>query len=239
VTPAVIWKKMFLDRIDAANQLADKLQGDSSEILGKDTDSKEITIPAIPRGGVIIGDIIASRLGATLDLVIVRKIRAPFNPELGIGAVMPDGVYFVDMNTVQALGIPHEYIATEVSEQLREINRRIVSYRGSSQYDNLEGKVVILVDDGIATGSTIYAAAQWVKCQKCKKLIIAVPIASKHALEMLRDIADIVISIHSPESFEGVGQFYQDFSQVTDEEVMAIMRKYSDESKYGQSPMAE
>ena len=145
-----------MDRIDAANQLADKLQRDLSELVGKDSNSKDVIVLAIPRGGVIIGDIIASRLGAGLDLVIVRKIRAPFNPELGIGAVMPDGIYFVDINTVQALGIPHEYIATEVSEQLREINRRVISYRGSSQYDNLEGKVVILVDDGIATGSTIY-----------------------------------------------------------------------------------
>jgi putative phosphoribosyl transferase len=234
----VILKKLFMDRIDAANQLADKLQRDLSELVGKDSNSKDVIVLAIPRGGVIIGDIIASRLGAGLDLVIVRKIRAPFNPELGIGAVMPDGIYFVDMNTVQALGIPHEYIATEVSEQLREINRRVISYRGSSQYDNLEGKVVILVDDGIATGSTIYAAAQWVKRQRCKKLIIAVPIASKHALEMLRDVADILVSIHSPESFEGVGQFYKDFSQVTDEEVRAIMRKYSYKSNYGQSTMA-
>lgn len=236
---AVKQKRVFKDRIDAANRLADKLQRDLSEEPGKDIDGKDIIVLAIPRGGVVIGDIIASRLGAKLDLVITRKIRAPFNPEFAIGAVMPDGTYYLDMNTARALGIPQEYISAEVAEQLSEIDRRLASYRGRRGYDNeLEGKVAILVDDGIATGSTIYAAAQWVRRQKCKKLIIAVPVASSHSLEML-DVADRVVCVDSPESFQGVGQFYQDFSQVTDEEVREIMRKHGYKSYYGQSTMAE
>jgi predicted phosphoribosyltransferase len=229
--------QLFKDRIDAANQLAEKLLMELSRQNSKDFE-KDIVVLAIPRGGVVIGDVIASRLGAKLDLVIVRKIGSPNNPEFAIGAIMPDGQYLLDINTIRALNISQQYIESEVARQLNEIQRRITSYRGHERYDYLEGKVVILVDDGIATGSTIYAAARWLKDQKCKKLIIAVPVMSAHALEMLKQVADMVVCVYSPSSFEGVGQFYQDFHQVTDEEVMEIMRRHKDVSHYDQKTTA-
>jgi predicted phosphoribosyltransferase len=177
---------------------------------------------------VVIGDIIASSIGAKLDIVVSRKIGAPFNPEFAIGAVMPDGACFLNAGTVEAFQIPEQYIATHVEEQMKEISRRLEVYRGhKEEYDNkLEGKIVILVDDGVATGLTIYAAAQWVKAQKCRQLVIAVPVGPKETIEKLKEVADIVAVIDAPVSFQAIGEFYQDFSQVTDDEVKAIMRRH-------------
>ena len=222
---------MSIDRSDAARQLAEKLlwvRKEAEKIKGYVRGDEPIVVAlAIPRGGVIIGDIIASRLEAKLDLVVSRKIGAPFNPEFAIGAVMPDGTCFLNEDTVKALQVPKEYIAAKAQEQMKEIDRRLLLYRGRRNYDSeLKGKIVILVDDGIATGSTIYAAAQWVKAQKCRQLVIAVPVGPKESIRMLKRIADIVVVMYAPESFGAVGEFYQDFSQVTDEEVRAIMRNY-------------
>jgi putative phosphoribosyl transferase len=177
---------------------------------------------------VVIGDIIASSIGAKLDIVVSRKIGAPFNPEFAIGAVMPDGACFLNAGTVEAFQIPEQYIATQVEEQMKEISRRLEVYRGhKEEYDNkLEGKIVILVDDGVATGLTIYAAAQWVKAQKCRQLVIAVPVGPKETIEKLKEVADMVVVIDAPVSFQAIGEFYQDFSQVTDDEVKAIMRRH-------------
>jgi putative phosphoribosyl transferase len=177
---------------------------------------------------VVIGDIIASSIGAKLDIVVSRKIGAPFNPEFAIGAVMPDGACFLNAGTVEAFQIPEQYIATQVEEQMKEISRRLEVYRGhKEEYDNkLEGKIVILVDDGVATGLTIYAAAQWVKAQKCRQLVIAVPVGPKETIEKLKEVADMVVVIDAPVSFQAIGEFYQDFSQVTDDDVKAIMRRH-------------
>lgn len=229
----------FKDRIEASKLLTERLLSALNEHQKNNFDSNSILVLAIPRGGAVIGDVIASRIGAKLDLVITRKIGAPFNPELAIGAIMPDGTYFLDAHTVEALGIPMEYISAETSRQMSEINRRLILYRGRRGYDNeIEGKIVILVDDGVATGSTIYAAAKWIKNQRCKKLIIAVPVGPRHTLEKLREVADMVVYVYAPDSFEGVGQFYEDFHQVTDEEVVDIMRKHGYKNYYGQSKNA-
>lgn len=234
---------MFEDRIDAANQLVEKLLSlrDADEQLRKHFDSNSIIVLAIPRGGVIIGDVIASRLEAKLDLVVTRKIGAPDNPEFAIGALMPDGACFLNMDIIEALHVPQEYISAQASKELNEINRRLVSYRGRRGYDNeLRGKIVILVDDGIAIGSTIYAAAQWVKSQNCKKLVIAVPVGPDDTLEGVKEAADTVVYIEAATSFDAVGQFYQHFDQVTDEEVMKIMRKhgYKSSSRHSENAAA-
>ena len=222
---------LFVGRTDAAKQLAEKLLWlrDAVQELRKYyyNNDNPLVILAIPRGGVVIGDVISARLGAKLDLVVSRKIGAPFNPELAIGAVMPDGTCFLNASTVEALQVPQQYIAAQIEKQMKEIDRRLVSYRGRRGYNNeLEDKTVILVDDGIATGSTIYAAAQWVKAQKCSQLVIAVPVGPKETIERLREVADIVIVIDAPKSFQAVGEFYQDFSQVTDDEVKTIMCRH-------------
>jgi predicted phosphoribosyltransferase len=222
---------VFVDRTGAAKQLAEKLLWlkDAAQKLRKYyyNNDNPLIILAIPRGGVVIGDVISDRLEAKLDLIVPRKIGAPFDPELAIGAVMPDGTCFLNTSRVEALQVPQRYIAAQTEEQMKEIDRRLLSYRGRRGYNNeLEDKIVILVDDGIATGSTIYAAAQWIKAQKCSQLVIAVPVGPKETIEKLKEVADMVIVIDAPRSFQAVGEFYQDFSQVTDDEVKDIMLRH-------------
>jgi predicted phosphoribosyltransferase len=182
---------------------------------------------AIPRGGVVIGDVIASELGIKLDLIVSRKIGAPFNSELAIGAVMPDGSYFLN-EVADMINVSQDYIESQINKEVKEIDRRLIDFRGSRNYDNeLEGKLVVLVDDGIATGATMLAAARWIKEKhNCKKLVIAVPVAPREILEDLNDIADKVIILYTPEPFGAVGRFYQDFIQVSDNKVKEIMKKY-------------
>jgi putative phosphoribosyl transferase len=220
---------LFRDRIDAAKQLVKKLRWLKEEVQKEKTDdeNKSIIVLAIPRGGIIIADVIASELGTKLDVVVSRKIGAPFNPEFAIGAVMPDGSYFLN-ESADIMKVPQDYIDSQIDKELREINRRLIDFRGSRDYCNeLEGKIVVLVDDGIATGATILASARWIKDKhNCKQLIIAVPVAPREILEDLKDIADKVIILYTPYPFEAVGRFYQNFAQVTDEEVKAIMKKH-------------
>jgi putative phosphoribosyl transferase len=134
---------------------------------------------AIPRGGVIIGEIIANRLHANLDIIVSRKIGAPDNPELAIGAVMPDGSFFPNERIISILEVEEDYIQQQIEIQRKEIVRRLLEYRGSAEYGSkLEDKIVILVDDSIATGATILSAAQWLNKQhQCKKINTAVPVA--------------------------------------------------------------
>jgi putative phosphoribosyl transferase len=218
---------IFRDRIDAAEKLAEKLEWLKKE-EGRGEKKSSIIVLAIPRGGVVIGDIISRILDAKLDVVVSRKIGAPYNPELTIGAVMPDGSFFPNENIIRMLKISEGYINAEIDAQMKEIERRLIYYRGGSKdYGNeLQNKQVILVDDGIATGATILAAAQWIKKkQNCKKLVIAVPVAPRQTMDDLNRVADKVVVLHAPSLFEAVGQFYQDFSQVSDNEVKEIMSR--------------
>jgi len=186
---------------------------------------EEPIILAIPRGGVVTGDVIASALNANLDVVVPRKLGAPYNPELAIGAVMHDGSYFLNTDVISMLRVSKEYIDAKICEQMKEIERRLMLFRGSIEYD-LQGKTVVLVDDGIATGATMFAAIQWVKKQKPKKLVIAVPVGPMETIDKLKKIADEVVTISSPVFFGAVGEFYQDFAQVSDNEVREIMIKH-------------
>jgi putative phosphoribosyl transferase len=219
---------IFKNRIDAGEKLAKRLSWLKQDQLKEERRQQSTVILAIPRGGVIIGDVIASELDAKLDVVVSRKIGAPNNPELAIGAVMPDGSYFINQKIVNTLNVSQEYIQMQAHKQVKEIDRRLMSYRGSKEYDNeFEDKIVVLVDDGIATGATMLASAQWIKNkQHCKKLVIAVPVAPNEISDDLNQVADEVIVLYSPSLFEAVGQFYQDFSQVSDNEVKEIMKKY-------------
>jgi putative phosphoribosyl transferase len=215
---------LFRDRTDAAKQLAERLYWLKNEIQ---ENKSSVVIVAVPRGGVVIGNIIASQLGAKLDLVVSRKIGAPFNPELAIGAVMPDGSYFLN-DVAEMMNVSQDYIESQIEKEVKEIDRRLIEFRGDREYYNeLEDKIVVLVDDGIATGATILASAKWIKDKhNCKQLIIAVPLAPGEILEDLRRVADKVIVLHTPEPFGAVGRFYHDFNQVSDDEVKEMMKKY-------------
>lgn len=207
---------IFRDRAEAASILAQKLLKLKKE---------EPIILAIPRGGAVTGDVIASALGAELDVVVPRKLGAPYNPELAIGAVMHDGSYFLNTDVIAMLNVPQEYIDAEIARQRKEIERRLILFRATREYD-LRGETVVLVDDGIATGATMFAALQWVKKQKPKKLVVAVPVGPQETIERLRREADDVVVISTPFLFGAVGQFYEDFAQVSDDEVREIMRKH-------------
>jgi putative phosphoribosyl transferase len=216
----------FQSRIDAGQKITERLIGLKEDLTGKRDHS--IVVLAIPRGGIIIGDIVASELAARLDVVVSRKIGAPNNPELAIGAVMPDGSYFLNQEIVDMLKVSQEYIDMQVVTQKKEIERRLTSYRGKKEYDNEFGdKIVILVDDGVATGATILASANWIKNkQQCKKLIIAVPVAPSSILENLNEVADDVLVLFAPKDFMAVGAFYHEFSQIGDDEVKGIMKRH-------------
>jgi putative phosphoribosyl transferase len=217
----------FQSRVDAGQKIAERLFGLKLDLFGENG-SHNIVILAVPRGGIIIGDIVASELAARLDIVISRKIGAPNNPELAIGAVMPDGSYFLNQEIVDMLNVSQEYIDMQADIQIKEINRRLMSYRGNKEYDSeFEDKITVLVDDGIATGATIIASANWIKNkQRCKKLLIAVPVTPKSILKSLNKVAEDIIVLYAPEDFMAVGAFYENFTQIEDDDVKEIMKRH-------------
>ncbi|HKU83846.1 MAG TPA: phosphoribosyltransferase family protein [Candidatus Nitrosocosmicus sp.] len=222
---------LFQDREQAGQELAKELEGTliKNQKINLSNASNEIIVLAIPRGGIILGDIIAKYFQCGLDVIISRKIRAEFNEEFAIGAMMPDGSYFLNEEITKLFNISQAYLQKEIDFQKKEIKRRLVEFRGDVSYhDKFEGKVVVLVDDGIATGSTIIASAQWVKNNcNCKQLVIAVPVApaKDETVNKLAKIADNVVILHMEEVFSAVGQFYRYFDQVSDETVKKIMMK--------------
>lgn len=207
---------IFEDRADAAFKLAKKMEWLKNE---------DPIILAIPRGGIVTGDVIATELGVNLDVIVSKKVGAPHNPELAIGAVMHDGSYFPNKDITGMLNVPQNYIDSEIKRLIKELDRRLMKFRGSKEY-HLEGRTVVLVDDGIATGATMFVAIDWVKKQKPKKLVIAVPVGPKDTIDRLNKVADYVVVLHAPTDFGAIGEFYRDFGQVEDFQVQEIMSKY-------------
>jgi putative phosphoribosyl transferase len=220
----------FHDRKEAGLLLAEKLKLYINNAFSSAVKKESFIVMAIPRGGVILGDIVASELNVDLDIIICKKIGAENNPELAIGAVMADGSYIVNEDIVNRINISLGYISKQVELQKNEIERRLMEFRGNKEYHNkLKDKTIILIDDGIATGATILAAVKWLKEKHfCKRLIVAVPVAPLESsiLDKLNQIADKVIVIITPYDFAAVGQFYELFDQVSDKEVKEIMKKY-------------
>ena len=211
---------MFKDRADAGAALA----GAISSSIPAGASGASVIVIGIPRGGVVLADIMAEKLGADFDIVIPRKLGAPGNEELAIGAVMRDGTSYINEYLVKALRIPREYIESEKRKQAIEIERRSALYRNPSIPYKVAGKIAVLVDDGVATGATIMASAEWLKKQNPSRLIVAVPVAPIQSVSLLESAADSILVLSSPKDFASVGQFYEDFAAVTDDEVMSVMK---------------
>ncbi|WP_422444796.1 phosphoribosyltransferase [Thermoanaerobacterium sp. DL9XJH110] len=205
---------MFRNRRDAAEKLAGALE--------KYKNDKGAVVFAIPRGGVVIADVICDRLNLPMDIVVARKIGAPFNEELAIGAVGPTGSVIVDERAVKMFNVSSDYIEREARRKMEEINRRLKKYRGKAEYHSLAGKKALLVDDGIATGYTVRAAVKFLKDLGAEKIILASPVIAPDTLAELEPQVNEVVYLCSEEPFFAVGQFYEEFPQVSDEEVMKI-----------------
>ncbi|MFT3931094.1 MAG: phosphoribosyltransferase family protein [Spongiibacteraceae bacterium] len=185
---------------------------------------------ALPRGGVPVAFEIASALRAPLDVVLVRKIGAPMQKELAIGAITDGNPphIFIDPQLVSALGVRQSYIQQETARQLDEIKRRRDLYGVAASPALLQGKSAIVVDDGIATGATMRVALHALKARKPDALILAIPVAPRESLEELKRAVDSIVCLQSPEYFPGVGAFYSDFAQVDDSEVVDLLRRSRD-----------
>ncbi len=208
---------MFRDRRDAGKKLA--------KILKKYYNEKVLVL-AIPRGGVIVADEIAKELNANLDIVVPRKIGSPGNPELAIGAVAQDGSLYLDENLIRDLEVSEDYIKKQKEKEVNEIKRRLKIYRKGKKFPSLKDKILIVVDDGIATGSTMKVTIKFLKKRKPKKIIIATPVVPKDTAEELREVVDEVIALEEPIFMQAIGEFYLDFRQTEDEEVIKILKEY-------------
>ena len=211
----------FKDREHAADLLTSKLKNELKNEI-----PKEITVFGVPRGGVILAyTIYQNKVANYFDIVIPRKLGAPNNKELGIGAIMDKDTVYLNEYVVKALRVPEDYIETEKITQVREIDRRTLLYRPNQEEYNIENKTIILVDDGAATGSTLVVSARWLRKRKPKKIIIAVPVAPNETVELLKNEVDEVVTILIPptSNFTSVAQFYDNFEEITDDKVVKIM----------------
>jgi predicted phosphoribosyltransferase len=210
----------FRDRREAGRRLAEALTGYRA---------RRPYILAVPRGGIVVGYEVAVALDAPLDVVVPRKLRAPYNPELAVGAVAHDGSVYVDAPLVSSLRIPGDYLTEETATQLEEIRRRMALYRGDRTQPDLAGRAAIVVDDGIATGSTMIAALRAVRGMGPATVVAGIPVAPPEGAEALQAEADTVVCLYTPTLFYAVGQFYDDFTQTTDDEVIFLLRRREQE----------
>jgi len=204
---------MFKDRAEAGRLLAEKIK--------EYKENKDAIILALPRGGVEVGFEIAKALKIPMDLIITRKIGHPQNPEFAIASVDPDGRV---TKTFEAVTVDPVYIRKESEKQKEEIKRRLVEYRGKKPPLNVSGQTVILVDDGIATGLTTLSAISYLKHQNPKEIILVTPVIPYDNLRKFRSEVDELVYLEAPETFWAVGQFYQKFPQVSDEEVKGFLK---------------
>lgn len=206
----------FRDRFEAGRRLAASLQ----QYAGH----PDLLVLALPRGGVPVGYEVARGLHAPLDVMLVRKLGVPGHEELAMGAIASGGIRVISDDVVRALGIPDRAIATIAAHEEHELKRREQAYRGGRAPPDVEGRTVILVDDGLATGSTMRAAVAALKAQNPKWLVVAVPVAAPETCEAFRAEVDDVVCALAPEPFFAVGSWYQDFSQINDHEVRELLR---------------
>ena len=209
------WLDILKDRVEAGKRLASAVKS-----VGKDA-----IILGVPRGGVVVGFEVAQALCVPLDIIVTKKIGAPENPELAVGAVAEDGTYILDEDILRQIYVPKEYIAEEVERQKQEIQRRLIRYRGDVPYPTLKNREVVVIDDGVATGSTLKAALRLLLGKGAKTVVVAVPVGPPETIRELRKLADRVVVLFTPEPFYAIGQFYVDFSQTSDKEVIELLRR--------------
>ena len=216
----------FKDRVAAGEMLAALLEKYKKKEKG-DT-ATPITVIGIPRGGVVVADTVAKKLSIRdFDIVIPRKLRAPNNSENAIGAIMQDGAVYLEDRLLKSMNISNQYLEMEISEQKKEIDRRMGLYRpGRAKEYKIKGRTVFLVDDGAATGATVTAAARWIRKQNPKHLIIALPVAPSQVKLALKQQADDLEIIYVPSNFTSVEQLYQKFDAVSDHEMIRLLERY-------------
>jgi predicted phosphoribosyltransferase len=209
--------QLFADRADAGRQLADAL----AEYAG----DPSVIVLALPRGGVPIGYEIARRLGAPLDVYVVRKLGVPGHEELAMGALASDGTCVVDDELIASLGIEPAALEEVIRREFGELRRREVAYRDARPESDITGKTVIVVDDGLATGATMRAAATALRQRRPAAIVAAVPVAAPRTVASLRGLVDRVVYVQTPEPFHAVGLYYQNFEQTGDDEVRVLLSK--------------
>ena len=208
---------LFADRYEAGHALAEALRAYEREhpvVLG------------IPRGGIPVAAAVADDLHADLDVIVARKLGAPESAELAIGAVTANGGQYLNDEIIRELGVSAAYLEREIAHQMEEADRREKLFRGTGQHIPLEGRTAIVVDDGLATGATMRAAARSVRRRAPGRLVIAVPVGSVQACQDMRAEADDVVCLHRPESFWAVGFYYRHFEPVPDDEVARILASH-------------
>lgn len=204
---------VFKDRTDAGRRLAGVLPPlDQPVVLG------------LPRGGVIVGAPVAETLGCPLDMIVVRKLGAPFQPELGIGAIAEHGVRVLNEELVERLRLSEQDLAAVEQAERRELARRVELYRSSRAECDLRGKTGLVIDDGLATGFTAWAAILAARAREATRVVLAVPVGAADTIALLAEVADEVVSVASPRSFQAVGFWYRNFRQTTDAEVASALR---------------
>lgn len=206
---------MFKDRTDAGKMLASKLASQHYE---------NICLLAVPRGGVVVAAPIALQFNSKLGVLVTRKIGHPLNPEVAIGAVMPDGSAVWNQSFFEGFNEKQDYVTQLIQNEYAEIKRRMLAYTGTNESPEVLNRTVVIIDDGIATGYTIRAAVQWLKTLHPAKIIIAAPVAPPDIIEQLTTEVDTVICPFQPDDFRAVGMYYEDFLQTTDDEVLRILQ---------------
>ena len=208
---------IFRDRTDAGRRLAERLQGYANRT--------DVTVLALPRGGVPVGYEVARALGAPLDVFLVRKLGFPGQEEFAIGAIASGGVRVLNTNLLRRHHVPDHAVEEIAARELAELQRREEAYRGSTAPPNLRGRTVILVDDGLATGSTMRAAAMALRRWDPARIVVAVPVGAHDSCEEFGGVVDEVVCAEKPEPFQAVGQWYEEFPQTTDAEVRELLER--------------